>query len=110
MIISASYKTDIPAFYGEWFMERLKAEHCRMVNPYGGQVCRVPLDVGAVDGFVFWTRNLESFLGHLSEVRDRGYPFVVHQTITGYPRALDASTIGAARAVDHLRRVGQRFG
>ena len=36
MIISASYKTDIPAFYGEWFMARLKAGYCRMVNPYGG--------------------------------------------------------------------------
>ena len=110
MIISASYKTDIPAFYGAWFMDRLRAGHCRMVNPYGGQVHDVDLRPGAVDGFVFWTRNLEPFLGHLSEVRDRGYPFVVHQTITGYPRALDASTIGAARAVDHLRRVGQRFG
>jgi hypothetical protein len=110
VIISASYKTDIPAFYGEWFMARLRAGHCRMVNPYGGQVYRVPLDIGAVDGFVFWTRNLGPFLGHLSEVSDGGYPFVVHQTITGYPRALDVSTIGAARAVDHLRRVGRRFG
>ena len=110
MIVSASYKTDIPAFYGKWFMARLQAGHCRMVNPYGGQVYRVPLDVRAVDGIVFWTRNLGPFLGHLSEVRDRGYPFVVQQTITGYPRALDASTIGAARAIGHLRRVGQRFG
>ncbi len=33
MIISASYKTDIPAFYGDWFMNRLKAGYCRMVNP-----------------------------------------------------------------------------
>ncbi len=32
MIISASYKTDIPAFYGEWFINRLRAGHCRMVK------------------------------------------------------------------------------
>jgi len=38
MIISASYKTDIPAFYGEWFMNRLDAGYCDMVNPYGGQI------------------------------------------------------------------------
>ncbi|MDD2638560.1 MAG: DUF1848 family protein, partial [Methanothrix sp.] len=25
MIVSASYRTDIPAFYGEWFEKRLKA-------------------------------------------------------------------------------------
>ncbi len=110
MIISASYKTDIPAFYGEWFMARLGAGYCRMVNPYGGQVYRVPLDVGAVDGFVFWTRNLGPFLGHLSEVRDRGYPFVVQQTITGYPRALDSSTIGAHHAIGQLHSVRGTFG
>lgn len=110
MIISASYKTDIPAFYGEWFMARLEAGYCRMVNPYGGQVYRVPLGVGAVDGFVFWTRNLEPFLGHLSEVRDRGYPFVVQQTVTGYPRALDSSTIEARHAIGQLHRVRGTFG
>ncbi|MCW8835905.1 MAG: DUF1848 domain-containing protein, partial [Rhodospirillales bacterium] len=56
MIISASYKTDIPAFYGRWFMNRLRAGHCKTINPYGGQVSTVPLDRDAVDGFVFWTR------------------------------------------------------
>ena len=42
MIISASYKTDIPTFYGEWFMNRLRAGYCKMVNPYNRkQVIRV---------------------------------------------------------------------
>lgn len=38
MIISASYKTDIPTFYGRRFMNRLQAGHCEMVNPYGEQI------------------------------------------------------------------------
>jgi hypothetical protein len=33
MIISASYRTDIPAFFGEWFMNRLRAGICKVVNP-----------------------------------------------------------------------------
>ena len=37
MIVSASYRTDIPAFYGDWFLKRLEAGVCRVVNPYGGQ-------------------------------------------------------------------------
>ena len=110
VIISASYKTDIPAFYGEWFMARLGAGYCRMVNPYGGQVYRVPLGADAVDGFVFWTRNLGPFLGYLPEVRNRGYPFIVQQTITGYPRALDSSTIETRLAIDQLHRVRSAFG
>ena len=49
MIISASYRTDIPAFYGEWFMNRLRAGYCKVVNPYGGQVSRVSLTREDVD-------------------------------------------------------------
>ncbi len=110
MIISASYKTDIPAFYGDWFMNRLEAGYCRVVNPYGRQVLTVPLDHDTVDGFVFWTRNLGPFLGHLRTVGRLGYAFVVHETVTGYPRALDYATIDAVRAVGHLRATARAFG
>ena len=110
MIISASYKTDIPAFYGDWFLNRLAVGGCRMVNPYGGQVHDVSLAVPDVDGFVFWTRNLGPFLGALDAVRQRGFPFIVQYTVTGYPRALDLATIGAARALAEIGHVRRHFG
>jgi hypothetical protein len=110
MIVSASYKTDIPAFYGEWFMGRLEAGHCRVANPYGGPPFTVPLRLDAVDGFVFWTRNLGPFADRLEAVAARGFPFVVQYTVTGYPRALDAATIAAAQAVGDLRTVAGRYG
>ena len=65
MIISASYKTDIPTFYGEWFMNRLQAGYCKMVNPYGGQIYTIDLTPEHVDGFVFWTKNIGPFLKYL---------------------------------------------
>jgi hypothetical protein len=110
VIVSASYKTDIPAFYGAWFMNRLDAGGCRMINPYGGQIYTVPLTRDAVDGFVFWTRNLGPFLDRLETIASDGYPFMVQYTITGYPRALDASTIDPAEAVKHLRELANRHG
>ena len=110
MIVSASYKTDIPAFYGAWFMNRLAAGGCRMVNPYGGQIYSVPLTRDTVDGFVFWTRNLGPFRDRLEVIGDAGYPFMVQYTITGYPRALDFSTVDAAEAVAHVRALGNRYG
>ena len=110
MIISASYKTDIPAFYGDWFLRRLNAGHCRMVNPYGGQVHEVPLGPDSVAGFVFWTRNAQPFLGALEAVADRGYPFVVQYTITGYPRELETSVVAAERAVALVRDLARRHG
>ncbi len=110
MIVSASYRTDIPAFYGRWFMARLAAGFCRTVNPYGGQLLEVPLAREAVDGFVFWTRNPGPFLPALEALREQGFPFVVQLTITGYPRALDAAVIEAERAIALARRLARAYG
>lgn len=110
MIISASYKTDIPTFYGEWFVRRLRAGYCRMVNPYGRQIYTVALDRESVDGFVFWTKNVQPFLKYLVEVRERGYPFVVQYTINGYPRALEAQVVDAERSIASAQRVRDLYG
>lgn len=110
MIVSASYKTDIPALYGRWFMNRLSAGSCRVVNPWGGQVHEVSLGRDAVDGFVFWTRNAEPFLEPLAELERRGLPFVVHYTVTGYPRALETSVPDTNRSVTVMRRLAESFG
>lgn len=110
MIISASYKTDIPAFYGRWFLNRLEAGFCRMVNPYGGQTYRVDLKHGAVDGFVFWTKNLGPFLGALDVVSGASFPFVVQYSVTGLPTALERSVPDWERAVEHMAQVRDRWG
>lgn len=109
MIISASYKTDIPAFYGEWFMNRLRAGYCKMVNPYSRQVYTVSLLQSDVDGFVFWTKNLGPFLRYLPEIRQRA-PFLVQYTLTGYPRSLETSVVHRDRAVQHIRQVAAEYG
>ncbi len=82
MIVSASYNDDIPAFYGRWFMRRLDAGYCRTFDSNGLQFHRVALTRDAVDGFVFWTRNVSPFLGELEEIRRRGFPFVVQYGIS----------------------------
>jgi len=108
VIVSASYRTDIPAFYADWFMRRLAAEHCRVSNPYGGSDYEVLLTPEAVDGFVFWTRNMRPLLHHLDTVR-RVAPFVVQFTLTGYPRVLESSVIGVEEGVAQLRELRDRF-
>ena len=109
VIVSASYRTDIPAFYAAWFLARLKAGYCRVGNPYGGGTHRVSLAPGDVDGFVFWTRNMRPLLGDLDGVREVA-PFTVQFTLTGYPRALESSVIGAEEGVTQLRELRRRFG
>jgi hypothetical protein len=109
VIVSASYRTDIPAFYARWFRHRLAAGWCAVANPYGSGTHEVSLRAGEVDGFVFWTRNIGPLLSDLDAVR-RVAPFVVQYTITGYPRALEASVIPPDDAVAQLRELHRRFG
>jgi len=109
VIVSASYRTDVPAFYGDWFRRRLAAGSCRTVNPYGRQAYETALTPDAVDGFVFWTRNAGPFLETLETVRP-DYPFVVQLTITGYPRALERSVIEPERAAAQMHHLARRFG
>jgi len=100
MIISASYRTDIPAFYGRWFQQRLLAQEAWVKNPYSSKPYRVSLAPSDVDGFVFWTRNLAPFAEALAAVEAMHRPYVVQYTITGYPAALEAGVppwlVGAA--------------
>ncbi|QBD78573.1 DUF1848 family protein [Ktedonosporobacter rubrisoli] len=110
MLISASYKTDIPAFYGKWFMNRLRAGFCKMVNPYGGQVYTIDLTPEQVEGFVFWTKNIGPFLKYLPEVERRRYPFMVQHTINGYPVELESRVIRASSTVEHMKRLAAEYG
>jgi hypothetical protein len=109
VIVSASYRTDIPAFYTGWFLNRLRAGHCHVANPYGGGSYQVALTPEAVDGFVFWTRNLRPLMPHLDEIR-RVAPFAVQFTVTGYPRTLETSVIAISEAVAQLQELRRRFG
>ena len=110
MIISASYKTDIPTFYGEWFQNRLAAGYCMMVNPYNRRAYRISLEPDQVDGFVFWTKNLGPFLDKLTIVSDRGYPFMIEYTVNEYPRSVEFSVVDSERSVQHIRFIAERYG
>ena len=69
MLISASRRTDIPAFYADWFINRLNAGHCLVKNPFNPQqIRRVSLLSEDVDGIVLWTKNAAPLL----ELRSNG--------------------------------------
>ena len=56
MIISASRRTDIPAYFSRWFFHRLEEGYVCVRNPMNyHQVSRVSLSPEVVDGIVFWT-------------------------------------------------------
>ena len=94
MIISASRRTDIPAFYAEWMVRRLREGYCTVANPFNrNQVTRISLKPEDVDAIVFWTRNPRPLLPYLDELDSRGYRYYFQFTILGYPREIDPSRL-----------------
>ena len=110
-IISASRRTDIPAFYTPWFMNRIRAAFCCVANPFNPtQVSTVslrPEDIGAI---VFWTRNARPLLDHLDELNERGYSYYFHYTITGYPRVLEPSTPSIGQSLRTFAELAEKVG
>lgn len=85
MIISASRRTDIPAFFGPWFLERLQEGWVEVANPYNAhQIKRVELDPNQLDAFVFWTKNPRPFFPVLNRLDNMGYRYYFQYTLTGY--------------------------
>ena len=61
-ILSASRRTDIPAFYMDWFMDGVAKGFFEIVNPYNQHHRRVPARPREVHSIVFWSKNFGPFL------------------------------------------------
>ncbi|MDS1828981.1 DUF1848 domain-containing protein [Vibrio vulnificus] len=111
MIVSVSRRTDIPAFYSEWFMNRVNAGFLLTRNPFNhNQVKRVSLLPQDVDAFVFWTRNPSKLIPHLPKLDQLGHRYYFQFTITGYTRELESSTLHPLKAIDVFKRLSQTIG
>ncbi len=111
MIVSASRRTDIPALYGEWFMRRVRAGFCRVPNPFNAkQISQVSLAPSDVDAVVFWTKDFAPLLPHVDELEDRGLPFYVLYTITGYDALLEPGVPPLDQRLETFARLAARVG
>ena len=82
VIISASRSTDIPAFYGKWFLRRLESGYVRWNNPWSGKDLFVSLTHARL--FVFWSKNPRPFFPVLDELDRRGIKYLFHFTVNDY--------------------------
>jgi hypothetical protein len=111
MIVSASRRTDIPAFYGEWMMNRLRAGEVLVRNPLNrGMVGKVPLTPEAVDCIVFWTKDPGPFLDRLPEVDRMGHRYYFLFTLTPYDGTLEANVRRKSAVLDSFKRLSDMIG
>lgn len=110
MILSASRRTDIPAYYSEWFMNRMKEGFLYVRNPMNPrQISRIDLSPDVVDCIVFWTKNPADMMGRLGALD--GYPYYFQFTLTGYGRDMEPNLPDKREVlIPTFRKLSQRIG
>ena len=107
-IISVSRRTDIPAFYADWFMRRLKEGFAGVVNPFGGQKYIVSLKQEDVVAFVFWSKNFTPFFENLKIIDRLGYKFYFNYTVTALPPVFE-SNLDKQAAIAALKQLSREY-
>ncbi len=111
MVISASRRTDIPALYSQWFVERLRDGYCKVQNPYRPEQFRtVSLLAEDVAVVVFWTRYSAPLRKRIAELDRRGLHYYFHYTITGYPAGYEPGLPGLRDTIDDFLRLSDHVG
>ena len=111
MIISASRRTDIPAFYSEWFITRLKERQFLIPNPFNPkQVSTIVFSPGQVECIVFWTKNPAPLLGHLEKIDTLGYLYYFQFTVTAYDRKIEKNLPPKEVIIQAFKRLSDRIG
>ena len=111
MILSASRRCDIPAFFGKWFLNRLKEGFVCVRNPYNHSfVSKIMLDPQTVDCIVFWTKNAAPFLQFLPQIDDLGYRYYFQFTVTPYGREIERNVGNKVRILQTFRTLSGKIG
>ena len=111
MILSASRRTDIPSYYGEWFLNRLRAGELLVLNPYNTRrASRLLLSPEVVDCIVFWTKNPAPLRAYLPEVDALGYAYYFQYTLTPYGARWEPNLPPLAERVETLLTLSALLG
>ena len=109
MIINTGQRTDIPAFYSEWFVNRLREGFVLVRSPYDpGTVTRYRLDPEVVDLIGFCTKDPSPMLPHLELLRPYGQFWYV--TITPYGREIEPGVPPKREVLESFLRLSEAVG
>ena len=109
MIINTGQRTDIPAFYAEWFANRLKEGFVCVRNPFDqSRVSRYRLDPAVVDVIGFCTKNPAPMFPYMDLLKEYGQYWFV--TITGYGRDIEPNVPDKHRLLEDFRKLSDMVG
>lgn len=109
MIIQTGMRTDIPAFYSEWLINRIKEGYVLVRNPYNqSQVTRYSLSPDFVDLIAFCTKNPAPMLDHMAVLEPYGQYWFV--TITPYGRDIEPNVPQKEKVMEDFKRLSDIVG
>ncbi len=109
MIINTGCRTDIPAFYAKWLMNRIREGYVLVRNPYNpNQVTKYNLSPEVVDCLAFCTKNPEPMLSYLDELdKYKQYWFV---TITPYGKDIETNVPEKQKVIESFKKLSNHIG
>jgi hypothetical protein len=112
IVISASRRSDIPAFFMPWFMACIARGEFEVANPYNRRLTRIPATAPPVHTIVFWSKNFGPFLnaGWGDHLERMGYHLYFQFTINSQEPLLEPNLPALPRRLEQLRRLCNRFG
>ncbi len=109
MIINIGQRTDIPAYFSEWFYNRIKEKFVLVRNPYfPEQVTKYKLTNDVVDILCFCTKNPEPMLNRLSEISHFNQFWFV--TITPYGKEIEPNVPNKMQVLESFKELSKNVG
>jgi hypothetical protein len=112
IVISASRRTDIPAFYMPWFMEQICQGVFEVVNPFNQRVSVVPATPNEVHSIVFWSKNFRPFIdgGYGERLLEQGFHLFFNFSINSENAILEPNVPPLKERFAQLEYLSDRFG
>lgn len=109
MIINTGMRTDIPAFYSKWLLNRIKEGFVMVRNPYyRSQVTKYSLSPDVVDCLAFCTKNPHPLISHLSELDKYNQFWFV--TITPYGKDIEPNVPDKKLVIEDFKILSNHIG
>ena len=109
MILNTGSRTDIPAFYSDWFMNRVREGYVMVRNPYNPKmITKYEIDPEITDIIVFCTKDPGKMLKHLDELKD--YRMYWNVTITPYGKEIEENVPDKKKVMDSFIELSKKLG
>ncbi|MBW2369752.1 MAG: DUF1848 domain-containing protein [Deltaproteobacteria bacterium] len=111
IVLSASRRTDIPAFYMDWFMGHIESGYFSVKNPYNDRVRKVAATPEQVHTIVFWSKNFGPFIrgGYGEKLVEKGYHLFFNFTVNSQSPILEPRLPALEERLEQMRHLCRSY-